>query len=81
MASMSSTRSLDEGLLDGIAGVRFLRNHSPRAKEDTIERHRLHTVLKRPQAGNVGPNILAITKARASDEGDVRMESYVAKIS
>ena len=81
MASMSSARSLDEGLLDGIAGVCFLHNHSPQAKEDTIERHRLHTVLKRPQASNVGPNTLAITKARAGDEGDVRMEPYVAKIS
>jgi len=51
------------------------RNHSPRAEEDTVERHRLHTVLKRPQASNVGPNTLAITKARAGDEGDVRMGS------
>ncbi len=65
----------DEELLDGIAGVRFLRNHSPRAEEDTVERHRLHTVLKRPLSGNVRPNTLAITKARASDEGDVRMGS------
>ena len=67
--------SLDEELLDGIAGVRFLRNHSPRAEEDTIERHRLHTVLKHPLSDNVGPNTLAITKARASGEGDVRMGS------
>ena len=75
--------SLDEELLDGITGVYFLRNHSPRAEEDTIEWHRLHTVLKRPLSGNVGPNTLAITKARVVTRemlGWDRMGPYVARI-
>ena len=60
--------SLDKGLLDGVTGVRLLHNHSPQAKEDIIERHRLHAIIKRPLSSNVWPNTLTITKVGVSDE-------------
>ena len=53
--------SPDKELLHGITGVCLFHNHDPRAKEDTVERHRLYAVLESLLPSDVGSNALPIS--------------------
>lgn len=69
------TRSVNNHLLDRLAGVGFLGDHNARSEEETIVRHGLHAKLGAPFTGEVRPNILDTTESRASDEDEVRVLS------
>ena len=69
---------IDDELLDGLGGMRLLRDHRPRGEEETVEGHRLNAKhTSRPLAREVRPGIFNTTEARSSKQDDVLVLSDV----